>query len=92
VPKENHGIDDKSLVKGLDSGTQFIIGDFTHQDGSRWVMIVNENLHESAFCRPKFRGDVKNVQYVSPVTGELRPFPAPWYALAPGQGVVLKLN
>jgi hypothetical protein len=92
VPKENHGIDDKSLVKGLDSGTQFIIGDFTHQDGSRWVMIVNENLHESAFCRPKFRGDVKNVQYVSPVTGELRPFPAPWYALAPGQGVLLKLN
>jgi hypothetical protein len=56
------------------------------------VLIVNKDLHESAFCRPKFRGSVKTVRYVSPVTGQLKPFPAPWYALAPGQGVLLKLD
>jgi hypothetical protein len=92
IPQRNHGISGTSLVTGLESGTQFIIGDFTHEDGSRWVMIVNKNLKESAFCRPKYRSQPKTVQYLSPVTGELKPLPAPWYALAPGQGVLLKLD
>ena len=66
--------------------------DATVDDHSRWMLIVNKNLKESAFCRPKFRGTVKQVRYLSPVTGELKPFPAPWYALAPGQGVLLRLD
>jgi len=93
IPERNHGISEKNLVTGLDSGLGFVIGDFTHlEDGSRWVLIVNKTLDESAFCRPKFRTTPKSVRYVSPVTGELKPFPAPWYALAPGQGVLLKLD
>ena len=93
IPERNHGIRDKSMLTGLDSGVAFIIGEFTHaDDGSRWIMIVNKNLSESAFCRPKFRAQPTAVRYVSPVTGELKPFPAPWYALAPGQGVLLKLD
>ena len=93
IPERNHGISEKSLLTGLDSGVAFIIGEFTHaDDGSRWIMIVNKNLSESAFCRPKYRTQPKSVRYVSPVTGELKPFPAPWYALAPGQGVLLKLD
>ena len=56
------------------------------------MLIVNKTLDESAFCRPKWRNAPKSVKYVSPVTGELKPFPAPWYALAPGQGVLLKLD
>ena len=55
-------------------------------------MIVNKNLKESAFCRPVFRDQAEAVRYCLPVTGELKPFPAPWYALAPGQGVLLKLD
>ena len=93
VPERNHGVTESSLVTGLEAGTAFVIGDFTHDgDGSRWVMIVNKNLKESAFCRPKFRTEPTSVRYVSPVTGELKTFPTPWYALAPGQGVLLKLN
>lgn len=93
VPERNHGVTESSLVTGLEAGTAFIIGDFTHDDdGSRWVMIVNKNLKESAFCRPKFRTAPISVRYVSPVTGELKTFPSPWYALAPGQGVLLKLD
>ena len=49
-------------------------------------MVVNKDLKESAFCRPKYRTKPKSVRYLSPVTGELKPFPAPWYCLAPGQG------
>ena len=92
IPERNHGISDKSLLTGLDSGVAFIIGEFTHEDGSRWVMVVNKSLTESAFCRPKFRTPPKTVRYLSPVTGELKPFPAPWYALSPGQGVLLRLD
>jgi hypothetical protein len=92
IPARNHGITDASLVTKLEAGTAFIIGDFTHDDGSRWVMIVNKNLKESAFCRPVFRNKPAAVRYLSPVTGELKKFPAPWYALAPGQAVLLKLD
>jgi hypothetical protein len=92
VPERNHGIGEKSLLTGLEAGVEFIVGEFTHvDDGGRWMMIVNKSLKESAFCRPKFREAVKELRYVSPITGELKPFPAPWYALAPGQGVLLKL-
>lgn len=93
IPERNHGLTSSTLVSGLTAGTEFIIGDFTHEeDASRWVMIVNKNLKESAFCRPEFRGEVKAVKYLSPITGKLEAFPAPWYALAPGQGVLLKLE
>jgi hypothetical protein len=86
-------VSDSSLVTGLEAGTAFMIGDVIHDaDGSRWVMIVNKNLKESTFCRPKFRTTPTSVRYVSPITGELKTFPSPWYALAPGQAVLLKLN
>jgi len=93
IPERNHGMSEQSLLAGLDSGVAFVIGEFTHADDqSRWVMVVNKNLTESAFCRPKFRTTPKSIGYLSPVTGELKPFPAPWYALAPGQGVLLRLD
>jgi hypothetical protein len=93
IPERNHGLNEKSLITGLDSGLGFVIGEFTHlDDNSRWMLIVNKNLSESAFCRPKFRSPPKTIHYLSPITGELKPFPAPWYALAPGQGVLLRID
>jgi hypothetical protein len=92
VPEQNRGIGDDTLVKGLKSGDGFIIGDFTHEDGSRWVIIVNKNLKNSVVCQPEFRDEMAAVEYVSPITGELGDFPDPWYCLPPGQGVLLKLT
>ena len=92
VPEGNRGVGDDSLVKGLKSGDAFVIGDFTHEDGSRWVMIVNKNLKNSVVCQPEFREEMAAVEYVSPITGELGDFPDPWYCLPPGQGVLLKLT
>jgi hypothetical protein len=92
APERNHGITSDSLILGNDSGSGFIIGEFTHDDGSRWLMMVNKDLKNSAFCRPKFNEAVKGVEYISPITGELRKLPSPWYALSPGQGVLLKLK
>lgn len=94
VPKRNHGIDSKSLVSGMKSGNEFIIGDFTHEDGSRWVMIVNKDLKHSVPCIPQFRDSaaVVSVKYLNPVNGQLASFQRPWYYLAPGQGVLLFLD
>lgn len=92
VPEQNRGIGDDTLLKGLLAGESFLIGDFTHEDGSRWVMIVNKHLRNATPCRPDFRDPPAKVEYVSPVTGELKTFPDPWYNLPPGQGVLLKLT
>jgi hypothetical protein len=54
-------------------------------------MIVNKHLKNSVPCRPQFGIDTATVEYVSPITGQLKPYPAPWYCLPPGQGVLLKL-
>jgi hypothetical protein len=92
IPERNHGIIETSLINGLDAGDQLIIGEFTHEDGSRWLMVVNKHLKMSTFCRPKFRKTPAKIEYVSPISGRLETFPNPWYALAPGQGVLLKLT
>ena len=93
VPNENHASTDKALVKALKDGASWIVGDFTHEDGTRWVMIVNKDLQHSFPCQPEFNVPVKSVEYVDPVTGKLRPYTTPYYYnLAPGQGVLLKLT
>lgn len=92
VPERNHGVKDQSLVKSVSSGEGWVIGEFTHEDGTRWVMAVNKSLTLSGFFRPEFSVPVKSLKYVSAATGELRPYPNPWYCVAPGQGVLLKVE
>ena len=93
VPNKNHGPSEKTLVKSFKDGANWIVGDFTHEDGSRWVMIVNKDLKRSISCQPEFNVPVKSVEYLDAITGELSPYSTPFYFyLAPGQGVLLKLN
>ncbi len=101
-PPRNSGPPERSLVRtfrrsdgsgsGFGSGTGFVVGDFTHEDGSRWVMIVNKVPGRSIMCCPEFRHPIGSLEYVDPVQGSLRPYPDGLYALAPGQGVLLKLG
>lgn len=92
APPENHGPDEKSLVKKLSEG-EWVVGDFTHKDGSRWVMIVNRNMDHSYTVQPEYGVPVKSVEYVDPITGKIKPYTTPFfYHLAPGQGVLLKLT
>ncbi len=92
VPDRNHGPNERTLIKTFKQGQQWLVGDFAHEDGSRWALVVNKDLRRSAFCQPEFNVLVKSIQYVSPVSGELRSYPFPWFALAPGQGVLLRLE
>lgn len=89
IPPRNHGPTDKTLVKKL--AGDFVVGDFTHADGSRWVMIVNKNLESSKPCNPEYNFSTKRQNYIYSVSGELKPFPKPYFWLAPGQGVLIQL-
>jgi len=90
VPSGCHGPGTNSLITAMDG--DFGVGDFTHVDGARYVMIVNENLHTSAQCFPKFRHPPKTVKFISPYTGQAEAFEGEQTWLAPGAGVLLKLS
>ena len=91
MPEHNHGPTETNLVKSMPKG-DYVVGDFTHADGTRYVMIVNKSLKFSMNCLPEFNDASASVKYVSPITGETKKFPRPYYWLSPGQGVLLRLE
>jgi hypothetical protein len=90
VPGGCHGPSTNSLVTAI--GGQMLAGDFTHRDGTRYVMLVNKDLQKSAPCGPQFRVAPKRLMKVSPYDGSLTAFEGEQVWLAPGAGVLLKLE
>jgi hypothetical protein len=90
VPAGCHGPDDKSLVKAI--AGPILVGDFTHEDGTRYVMVVNKDFSASVPGSPQFRERPAKVEKVSPYTGRLVPFEGEEVWLAPGQGALLKVT
>jgi hypothetical protein len=90
VPAGCTGPDDKSLVKAIPGS--MLVGDFTHSDGSRYIMIVNKDFHGSIIGSPQFREPVSKLQSVSIVDGSLLPYEGEYTWIAPGQGVLLKIT
>jgi hypothetical protein len=80
-----------SLLTGV-SGDNYLVGDFTHRDGSRYALVVNKDLAKSRPCSPQFRRAPRRLQSVSPYSGALTSFDGENIWLAPGQGVLLKLE
>lgn len=90
-PAGCHGPTTNSLVSAI-AGECFVVGDFTHRDGSRYVLVVNKDLAKSRVCAPQFRTPPKKLLQVSPYTGALTPHEGEQVWLAPGQGALLKLE
>lgn len=90
VPTGCVGRDESSLVKAIDG--PMLVGDFTHADGSRYVLVVNKDFGASVPCQPQFRQPPSKLELVSPYTGQLVPFTGEQIWLAPGQGSLLKLT
>jgi hypothetical protein len=90
IPRENHGPSERSLVIDVPGGN-FVVGEFTHENGRRFVMIVNKDLKRSVHLAPKFRADIKTANVVSPITGQVKSLTS-FYWLAPGQGVLLQVG
>jgi hypothetical protein len=89
IPKGCHAPATNSLVTSV-SGDNFLVGEFTHTDGSRYLMVVNKDRSKSRPCSPQFRKSPRRLQHVSPYTGALTPFEGEYVWLAPGQGVLIK--
>ncbi|HEX3716906.1 MAG TPA: hypothetical protein VH595_02980 [Verrucomicrobiae bacterium] len=89
IPSGCHGPGTNSLVAGI--GGEIAVGDFTHADGTRYVMFVNKNVSKSAPCVPQFRHPPKGVKLISPYTGQAEAFDGEQIWLAPGGGILLKL-
>ncbi len=80
-----------SMIAGV-AGDNALVGEFMHRDGSRYVMIVNKDLHRSRPCAPSFRTPPGRLRQVSPYTGALTAFEGEYVWMAPGQGVLLKVE
>ncbi len=91
VPAGAKGPPTNSLVTGV-SGDNYLVGEFTHRDSSRYVMVVNKDLVKSRRCTPQFRQVPRQLRHVSPYSGDLIPFEGEYVWLAPGQGVLLKVE
>ena len=91
LPPGNHKGSQNNLVKSLPVG-EWVVGDFTHENGTPYVLIVNKSLKQSAKLLPEFNVRPNSVNYVSPITGEVKKFPTPYYWVAPGQGALLELR
>ncbi len=85
------GVPPDSLLTSAGSA-EFMAGEFVHEDGSRYVMIVNKSVTHSAPVGLAFRKAAEKVQMVSPYSGELTPFEGEQVWLAPGGGRLLKLG
>ena len=90
VPEGSDKPSEKSLVRAI--GGEFAVGDFTHADGSRYVMLVNKDLQRSIPCAPQFRVSPKRAELFSPYSGSLTAFEGEQIWLAPGAGALLKLT
>ena len=91
IPAGCQGPPTNSLVSTV-NGENFLVGEFTHRDDSRYVLIVNKDLNKSRVCAPQFREAPKRLQHVSPYNGSVLPFEGEYVWLAPGQGVLLKID
>jgi hypothetical protein len=80
-----------SLVTAA-GGDCFMVGDFTHRDGARYVMVVNKDLAKSRVCSPQFRQAPRRVQHVSAYNGSLAAFGGEDVWLPPGGGALLRVE
>jgi len=89
VPSGCGGPSTNSLVSAIGGG-DFLVGDFTHRDGSRYLMVVNKDLAKSHPCWPQFRKAPKRLRHISPYNGSTLAYEGEYIWLAPGQGVLIK--
>lgn len=91
LPAGTSGPPAHSLLTGA-GGAGVLAGEFTHADGSRYLMVVNKDLAKSRICSLQFRAAPRQVSHVSPYSGALAPFRGEDVWLAPGGGVLLKIE
>jgi hypothetical protein len=81
------------LVASVRSSTPVMIGEFKHQDGRRYVMVVNLSLENTTHLQLTMRQSAQPVSLVSTMDGSLSPMGSPCDLWLPaGQGALLLLG
>ncbi len=90
VPEGCSGIDTSKHLTEVGGGT-FLVGEFVHEDGRPFVLIVNKDIHKSTSFSVKFRKEGR-IMLTNSYTGDTAPWQGENNWLAPGQGMLLSLE
>jgi len=90
VPEGCTALPGNTLVKAVHGTTNFLIGEFIHSDGFKYIMLVNKDFHNSTSFRMELNDPGAVLQRVSPYTGQLYNLAGENNWLASGQGVLLR--
>ncbi|MCZ2156432.1 MAG: hypothetical protein LC114_21430 [Bryobacterales bacterium] len=80
------------LVEDLRSSGRFLVGEFADSSGRNWLMLVNKDLKESASFRVKLRNPEAQLVRISPSSGEEGPLGPEGGWLAPGSGILMRIE
>ncbi|MBI5083680.1 MAG: hypothetical protein HZB13_03655 [Acidobacteria bacterium] len=80
------------LLEGVGPGAKLLIGEFADPSGRPYVMLVNKSLRDSTSLRLQPRLAGAKIFRISPVTGREGPFGGEGNWLAPGAGVLLRIE
>ena len=91
VPEGCMALPGNTLVSVVHGSADFLVGEFIHSDGFKYVMLVNRDFHNSTNFRLELNDPGARLQRVSPYTGQLYNLAGENDWLAPGQGVLLRV-
>lgn len=87
-----------SMVKDEDGyvppsvAARFLIGEFEDEKGGDYLMLVNKDLTYSFRFNIEFAREVHNILRINPYSGQEEPFSGEQNWIAPGSGVLLRLE
>jgi hypothetical protein len=93
APAENLPLLPGRLIESVACSSPIMVGEFQHQNGDRYAMIVNLSLEKSAEITLKTNPLERTIRIVSAADGSVSPFDGKagmW--LTAGQGVLLELG
>jgi hypothetical protein len=101
VPAGCRPLSDSSLVKEVEMFTpsirpmippRFLVGEFADPQGRPYLMIVNKDLRHSFFYHPVLKKEVHEIFRISSYSGQEESLPQGYDWIAPGAGVLLRVE
>lgn len=101
VPEQARPLSESKLVESVEMtqrhvrppvAGRFLVGEFEDGQGRSYFVLVNKDLHHSFQFRVQLRRQVRQLLRVSPYSGREEPFGREMDWLAPGAGVLLRVE
>lgn len=104
VPKEGQPLSESRLVRWISMvkdedqyvppsvAARFLVGEFEDEKGRPCLMIVNKDLTYSFRFDIEFKRAVHNIVRINPYSGQAEPFSGEQNWLAPGGGILLRVD